>query len=466
MNALPVSTVEGASPVPLSAVVAKAALVAALGGLLFGFDSAVTSGTTDALQTVFDLNNFWLGFTISSAMAGTVIGSMVAGPLANLHGRKKILFVLAITYLISSIGCGLAQSWWFFLTARFLGGLAIGGSSVVAPLYIAEIAPPVWRGRLVGLNQLNVVVGILLSFVSNYAIASWLDSETAWRWMLGVVAVPSLVFFLLVFTISESPRWLASKGKFDEARLVLRQIGIADVEGELSAIRTSLADGANAGQDRLFQARYGRMIFLAWAVAMFNQLSGINALVYYTPKIFQMAGASRDSALLQSVALWGTNLVFTVSAMFMIDRFGRRPLLLVGSVGTAACLGLVAVQMAKGDQANGTVLLAALLGFIAFFAFSQGAVIWVFISEVFPNAVRAKGQALGSFTHWFMAAAISWSFPVVAAASGAAAFAFFAAMMGLQFLFAWFIMPETKGGTLEQIEQRFGRESAKETKVA
>lgn len=458
MNALPVSPAHAAAPAPLTAAVVKAAVVAALGGLLFGFDTAVISGAEKALQSRFGLDDDWLGFTVASALYGTVIGSLIVGKLADLLGRKKILFGLAVAYLVSAVGCALAQEWYGFIAARFLGGLAIGGSSVVAPLYIAEIAPPTWRGRLVALSQLNVVAGILLSFASNYVIAGAVDEAVAWRWMLGVVAVPSLVFFLLIFTISESPRWLVAQGRIDEARAVLQKIGVADADGELEAITASLVSHAGASAETLFQRRYAWMIFLAWAVAMFNQLSGINALMYYAPRIFEMAGASRDSALLQSVAVGGTNLLFTISALFFIDRFGRRPLLLVGSVGTAACLAVVAYQLAQPEGSrSGPVVLAALLGFIAFFAFSSGAVIWVIIAEVFPNAVRAKGQALGSFTHWVMAALISQTFPKLAAWSGASAFVFFAAMMGLQFLFALLLLPETKGGAIEDIEKRLGR---------
>jgi len=461
MNTLPVSPARAAAPVPLTAAVVKAAIVAALGGLLFGFDTAVISGAEKALERRFDLTQNWLGFTVASALYGTVIGSLIVGTLADLLGRKKILFGLAVAYLVSAVGCAVAGDWWTFIIARFLGGLAIGGSSVVAPLYIAEIAPPAWRGRLVALSQLNVVAGILLSFASNYVIAAAFDEAVAWRWMLGVVAVPSLVFFLLIFTISESPRWLVAQRRIEEARAVLQKIGVADAGGELEAITASLVSHAGASAETLFQSRYAWMIFLAWAVAMFNQLSGINALMYYAPRIFEMAGASRDSALLQSVAVGGTNLLFTVSALFFIDRFGRRPLLLVGSVGTCVCLAVVAYELSKPDgERSGPAVLAALLGFIAFFAFSQGAVIWVFISEVFPNAVRAKGQALGSFTHWIMAALISQTFPAMAAWSGSAAFVYFAAMMALQFAFALFVMPETSGGAIEDIENRLGRGAA------
>jgi sugar porter (SP) family MFS transporter len=437
-------------------LVIHASAVAALGGLLFGFDTAVIAGATDALQEVFGLDPSGLGFTVAIALIGTMVGSFASGRAADAFGRKRALFALAVGYFVSAVGCGLAPGWGTFLAARFLGGLAVGCASVVAPLYIAEIAPPAWRGRLVGVSQLNIVLGILLSFVSDYSLAMHFAPEVAWRWMLGVVAFPSLIFFVLLFTIPESPRWLVGKGHQGAALRVLERLGEPDAESALEAIGASLADRPDEARERLFRRRFAWPIFLAWTLAMFNQLSGINALLYYAPKIFLMAGAARDSALLQSVAVGGTNLLFTALAMFVIDRFGRRVLMLIGSVGMAVCLALVAVEFAGGPVAGagGAVVLAALLGYIAFFAFSQGAVIWVFLSEIFPNAVRAQGQALGTFTHWFMAAAVSWVFPVVAERSATWVFGFFAAMMALQFVFAWKVMPETKGSTLEDVERQ------------
>ncbi|QXD16911.1 sugar porter family MFS transporter [Rhodocaloribacter litoris] len=393
------------------------------------------------------------------ALIGTIVGAFAAGRPADRFGRRRVLFVLAALYFVSAVGSALAQTWFTFLFYRFLGGLAVGGSSVVAPMYIAEIAPAHLRGRLVAVNQLNVVTGILLAFFSNYVIAQLLDPGVAWRWMLGVEAFPAAFFFVLLFFIPFSPRWLVRQGRVDEARAVLERLGEPDVEREMAEIVTSLKEETGRQEARLFQRRYAFPIFLAWAIAMFNQLSGINALMYYAPRIFRMAGAAADDALLQAVAVGGTNLLFTIVALFIIDRFGRRPLMLAGSVGTAACLALVAWAFHTGG-AMGTPVLAGLLGFIAFFAFSQGAVIWVYISEVFPNRVRSKGQSLGSFTHWFMAAAVSWTFPVVAEASGALAFAFFSAMMVLQFFFAWKVMPETKGLSLEALEVRLGAGTA------
>ncbi|MEX2402328.1 MAG: sugar porter family MFS transporter [Rhodothermales bacterium] len=430
-------------------------IVAALGGLLFGFDTAVISGTTEALEQVFDLDEFWLGFTVAVALIGTIVGAFAVGGPADKFGRRRVLLVLAVFYFVSALGSAMAQTWIPFLLFRFLGGLAVGGSSVAAPMYIAEIAPAAMRGRLVAVNQLNIVTGILLAFFSNYVVAQLIEGFVAWRWMFGVEALPAALFFILLFFIPYSPRWLVKQGRTKDAREVLEQLGDPDVDRALAEIIASLKEEEGKKEADLFQKRYAYPIMLAFGIAMFNQLSGINALMYYAPRIFQQAGAGADSALLQAVAVGGTNLLFTVFALFIIDRFGRRPLMLIGSVGTAACLGLVAWAFyAGGDM--GTMVLVGLLGFIAFFAFSQGAVIWVYLSEIFPNRVRSKGQSLGSFTHWFMAAAVSWTFPVVAEASGAFAFAFFSLMMVLQLFFAWKIMPETMGKSLEELEVELG----------
>ncbi|MEX0601551.1 MAG: sugar porter family MFS transporter, partial [Rhodothermales bacterium] len=398
---------------------------------------------------------FWLGFTVAVALIGTIVGAFAVGGPADKFGRRRVLLVLAVFYFVSALGSAMAQTWIPFLLFRFLGGLAVGGSSVAAPMYIAEIAPAAMRGRLVAVNQLNIVTGILLAFFSNYVVAQLIEGFVAWRWMFGVEALPAALFFILLFFIPYSPRWLVKQGRTKDAREVLEQLGDPDVDRALAEIIASLKEEEGKKEADLFQKRYAYPIMLAFGIAMFNQLSGINALMYYAPRIFQQAGAGADSALLQAVAVGGTNLLFTVFALFIIDRFGRRPLMLIGSVGTAACLGLVAWAFyAGGDM--GTMVLVGLLGFIAFFAFSQGAVIWVYLSEIFPNRVRSKGQSLGSFTHWFMAAAVSWTFPVVAEASGAFAFAFFSLMMVLQLFFAWKIMPETMGKSLEELEVELG----------
>ena len=431
-------------------------IVAALGGLLFGFDTIVISGTTEALESVFGLDEFWLGFTVASALIGTIVGAFGAGIPADRYGRNRVLLVLAVFYFVSALGSAMADNWIAFLLYRFLGGLAVGGSSVVAPMYIAEIAPARLRGRLVAVSQLNVVTGILLAFFSNYVVAQIIADATAWRWMFGVEAAPAALFFALLFFIPQSPRWLVKRGRLGEARAVLERLGKVEIDNEMAEIVASLKGEVGQTGSKLLQRRYTLPILLAWGLAMFNQLSGINALMYYAPRIFGLAGAGVDDALLQSVAVGGTNLLFTISAFFIIDRFGRRPLMIVGSAGTAACLGLVAWAFFVGGDNMGTPVLIGLLGFIAFFALSQGAVIWVFLSEIFPNRVRSKGQSLGSFTHWFMAAAVSWTFPVVAEASGGFAFAFFSAMMVLQLFFAVKVMPETKGLSLEELEVKLG----------
>lgn len=436
----------------------KSAAVAALGSFLFGFDTAVISGTTDALRLRFGLSEGQLGFTVASALLGTILGSMGSGAPAEKHGRRPILQVLAALYFVSALGCAFAGNWLSLLVFRLVGGLAIGGSSVVAPLFIAEISPPASRGRLVALSQFNVVAGILVAYLSNYFIASALggpESE-AWRAMLGVPAIPAALFYLFLRGIPESPRWLVKQHRRDEATAILGRLGNEDPPKLVAEIAESLHEETVAADEPFFQRKYRRPILLALMVASFNQLSGINALIYYTADIFAMAGAGRTSALLQSVTIGFTNLVFTMVAMTVIDRFGRRRLLLVGATGLAACLGLAAYAFA--NRLGGTLVLVSLIGYIAFFAFSQGSVIWVYLSEIFPNRVRARGQALGSFTHWFWAAAVSWTFPMIAEVSGAFAFAFFAVMMLLQFVLVLLYLPETKGVSLEQIQRTLGIE--------
>jgi SP family xylose:H+ symportor-like MFS transporter len=429
------------------------ALGAALGGLLFGFDTAVISGTTVALQAHFALSDAALGFTVAAALIGTVIGSLVAGAPADRYGRKPMLLVIAIAYVVSSIGAGLAGGWTALLLFRFLGGLAIGAASVVTPVYIAEVSPARFRGRLVALNQLNIVLGILLAFLSNYLVAQVAPPAVAWRWMLGIVAVPSAVFLLVTLLLPDSPRWYAAKGRDVAALAVLRRLGFGDAAGSLARMRAAQAGvGADTARyrSRLFERRYSVPVSCAIAIAMFNQFSGINALLYYAPRIFALGGAGADSALLQSIAVGGTNLVFTLLALTLIDRFGRRPLLFVGSIVCAAALILVGVQLEQ-VRPDGTLILVGLLGFIAAFAVSQGAVIWVFIAEIFPSEIRGKGQALGSTTHWVMAAAITWTFPVVATALGGWVFFAFAGAMLLQFLWVARYMPETNGVALENM---------------
>jgi sugar porter (SP) family MFS transporter len=427
------------------------AFTASLGGLLFGFDTAVISGAEKTIQQLFNLDGFWHGFTVAIALIGTLLGALISGKPADLFGRKRSLLAIAIIYLVSALGSALTQSWIGFLFYRFIGGIGVGASSVIGPMYIAEISPARLRGRLVTAFQLNIVAGILLSYFSNYWI-SQLIVHDAWRWMLGVISIPALIFFALLLLIPDSPRWLVLKNNLDKAKEVLQKTGSGNPADELKEIEASfvMKDGVN--KEKLFSSVYRVPIILAILVALFNQMSGINAVMYYAPRIFEMVGYAKKSALMQSVSVGITLFIFTVVGMVLVDKVGRKKLLLVGSVGMTFFLGMVAKTVFT--TTNGSIwMLIWLSGFIAFFAFSQGTVIWVFISEIFPNAVRAKGQTLGSFTHWTAAVIISWTFPVIAGNSGGGwAFAIFSAAMVLQFLVVWKFFPETKGKTLEQIQ--------------
>jgi MFS transporter, SP family, arabinose:H+ symporter len=430
----------------------KSTVVASLGGLLFGFDTAVISGTTAALSQTYSLRPFGLGFTVASALCGTIIGAMLAGLPGDRYGRRDSLRGMAVLYVASALGCAFAWDWYALLFFRFLAGLGIGGSSVLGPMYIAEIAPARWRGRLVGLFQFNVVGGILLAYFSNYVLGLAGFGALEWRWKLGIAALPALLFLIMLYFIPRSPRWLIQKGRTEEARGVLELTREQNIEQELKDIVLSIDREHGRAEEPLFSTKYRFPIFLAISIGMFNQLSGINAILYYLNDIFARAGFSKVSGDLQSVAIGFTNLIFTIIAMSVIDRLGRKTLLLIGSVGTCACLAGVAAifQMQKHEG----LLVWLLVGFIAFFAFSQGAVIWVYLSEIFPTRVRARGQSLGSFTHWAMNALISWLFPVIAAYSRPIPFLFFSAMMALQFFVVLSAFPETKGVTLEEMQKK------------
>jgi sugar porter (SP) family MFS transporter len=437
----------------LNSYLLKSTVVASLGGLLFGFDTAVIAGTTHALTQTFHLSAAALGMTVSAALLGTILGSMLAGIPGDKIGRRDSLRLLAVLYLVSALGCAFAFNWSALVFFRFIGGLGIGGSSVLGPMYIAEVAPAKWRGRLVGLFQFNIVFGILLAYFSNYIVGTMQFGATEWRWKLGIPAVPALFFLLMLFGIPRSPRWLVKKQRVQEAREVLRMTGEENYEQELQEIIVSI-DAEHLADDPLFSWKYRFPIFLAISIGMFNQLSGINAILYYLNDIFAYAGFDKVSSDMKAVAIGGTNLLFTMLAMSVIDRIGRKKLLLIGSVGTAACLGGVATIFLTGRHQN--LLVWLLIGYIAFFAFSQGAVIWVYLSEVFPNRVRAKGQSLGSFAHWFMNFAISLVFPLLAAKSGGYPFVFFSFMMVIQFVVVLFFYPETKGVSLEGMQKKLG----------
>ncbi len=390
------------------------------------------------------------------ALIGTIVGAMSAGIPGQKWGGRETLRLLAVFYVLSALGCAFAWNWYVLLAARFIGGLGIGGSSVLGPVYIAELAPAKLRGRLVGLFQINIVIGILLAYFSNYCIARMGLGAEEWRWQFGVAALPAVLFLVMLFGIPPSSRWLVTQNRVEEARSVLQLMGAENPEAELREIVDSIHLERLQTSEPLFAWKYRLPIFLAISIGMFNQLSGINAILYYLNDIFAAAGFSKVSGDLQAVAVGSMNLVATLLAMTVIDKLGRKTLLLIGSVGTAGCLaGVSGVFFTESHQ---SYLLWLLVAYIAFFAISQGAVIWVYIGEVFPNRVRAKGQALGSSSHWIMNAIIAYTFPQLAKSSGAYPFVLFSAMMVVQFFVVLFFYPETKGVTLEQMQHRLGIE--------
>jgi len=432
------------------------AIVAALGSFLFGFDTAVISGTTGALQQVFDLNNNLLGFTVSSALIGAMVGALLVGRPADWWGRRPVLTLLAVLFVVSAVGCALAWNWYALLFFRWLGGVAVGGASVVCPMYITEIAPAKRRGLLVAVSQLNIVLGILGAYFSNYLVARIVgaDHPNTWRWMFGVMTAPAVAFLLTALMIPESPRWLVKKGRREQAESVLGRFGHENPARETAEIVNSLKAEMGGTHQRLFQRKYLKPLLLACMIAAFNQLDGINAVLYYASDIFRMAGADKASALMQSVIIGFTNLVMTIVAMALIDRVGRKALLLVGSVTFVMSHVLAAWVFAT--HAQGWIVIVALMGIVGTHAYSQGAVVWVIINELLPNAVRASGSAVVCCLVWVLCLGVSWSFPVVAAKSGAYAFGFFALMMVLQFFLVLKFLPETKGVSLEELQKRLG----------
>lgn len=428
-------------------------LVIAVGGFLFGFDTAVISGAEQSIQHYWSLSTVQLGFTVSIALIGTIVGALSGSIPADRIGRKKTLLTVAVLYLVSSLGTAFAGNWILFLFLRFLGGIGVGVSCVIAPVYISEISPAASRGRLVALFQFNIVLGILIAYVSNYFIGNWLQGEIAWRLMLGVLALPSLIFLVAVPFVPESPRWLILKrDKTDEAKEIIQKISPAEAEAVVSDILAHRESARQSAALPVWNRKYRLPAILAIGIAFFNQVSGINAIIYYAPRIFEMTGLGKSAALLSTAGIGLVNFAFTLVAMAMIDHFGRKKLMIVGSIGLILTLGLVSRAFFIHDFGHLLVVIL-LLAYIAFFAFSQGAVIWVFIAEIFPNQVRAQGQALGSFTHWFMAALIAFSFPYLAERiGGGGTFLFFTCMMILQLILVVRFMPETKGKSLEQME--------------
>ncbi|WP_255066906.1 sugar porter family MFS transporter [Lacihabitans sp. LS3-19] len=424
-------------------------LSAALGGFLFGFDTAVISGAEQTLQKLWNSSAFEHGLTVSIALIGTVFGALFGGIPADKYGRRASLAIVAVLYLVSAVGSAMAVDWYSFLIFRLLGGFGVGISSVVAPMYISEIAPPSKRGSLVALFQFNVVLGILVSYISNYFLQN-LGSD-AWRWMMGVEALPAILFLITIFGIPESPRWLIlKKGLTEKARSILMIIDSSEADSVVQAIQNTHHTNDSSFKN-LFKSEYRKPVLLAVLFALFNQLSGINAIIYYAPRVFEMAGLGKESAMLSSAGIGLVNLIFTLIGLTLIDKFGRKFLMKIGSIGLIFSLGMVAYSFYT-DSLGGIKVPIFLFLFIAFFAMSQGAVIWVFISEIFPNEVRAYGQSLGSFTHWIAAAVISFIFPYIAQTFGGGnTFLFFALMMVLQFVFVQKMMPETKGTSLEAL---------------
>ncbi len=434
----------------------RAAFSGALGGLLFGFDTVVISGAIDAVVRLYSLDPQQKGFTVAIGLVGTVIGALGAGQAGQQFGTRETLRITALLYIISALGCGLAWGWPSFLVFRFVGGLGIGASSVLGPVYIAELSPAKWRGRLVAIFQFNVAFGIMLAYISNYAIRTMHLGAAEWRWQVGIATAPAVVFLALLFGIPRSPRWLVSRGRNDEAWVVLQLIGDPDPEAELADIREALVQEHVTTHERVFQWKYRYPLFLAISIGAFNQLAGINAILYYLNNIFAAAGFSQISSDQQAVAVGVTFFVFTIVGMSLIDKLGRKTLLLIGAAGCAGCLGGVAWVFATRSHPG--ALLWLLVVFIVFFSLSQGTVIWVYIGEVFPTAVRAKGQGVGSASHWFMNAIIAQLFPVIVSMmSTTTPFVFFAVMTAVQFLVVLLMYPETKNQTLEQLQRKLMR---------
>jgi sugar porter (SP) family MFS transporter len=436
-------------------------LVSALAGFLFGFDTVVISGAEQTIQTLWGLSPGLHGFAIGSALYGTVLGALLGGWPTDRFGRKKTLLLVGGLYIISAVGCAFANGVSMFIIARVLGGIGIGISTVAAPLYISEIAPPSYRGRLAGMFQFNIVFGIVIAFASNWLLSGL--GENAWRWMLGVAAFPSLVYTLMCFGIPESPRWLIGRRGDRQAAVKVLQLiepdAAADqIQADADAISAAATERASTSGFWTWRLRLP--IMLAFLVAFFNQLSGINAILYFAPRIFELTGLGAKAALLQSVGIGITNLIFTFVGLWLIDRLGRRTLLFIGSFGYIASLGLTAWAFFTQHY---SIVPACIFAFIAAHAIGQGTVIWVFISEIFPNRHRAEGQTLGSSTHWVFAALLTTFFPkVVSAFPPGYVFLFFCFMMGLQLIWVKTMMPETKGVPLEQMQEKLGIQFAPE----
>jgi MFS transporter, SP family, arabinose:H+ symporter len=436
----------------------KATLTGALGGLLYGFDTVVIAGFIDTVTRIYNLDAFSKGLTVAASPVGAIIGCFVAGTLGQRFGTRTALRYAAALYVLAASCAALSVGWPMLLTARFVGGFAIGAATVLGPVYIAELSPAQWRGRLVGSFQINVVSGILIGYTSNYLVRLANLGEIEWRTMVGITVLPSVFFFVMLFTIPRSPRWSVSRDRIDEALAVLRDMGASDPGSELTDIKSSLKAEHGTSHEPVFRWKYRYPLFLAISIGAFNQLSGVNAILSYVHTIFTAAGFGQLSSDLQAILIGATNLIFTLVGMLLIDRFGRKSLLILGAIGTSICLSGVAWIFHTNSHQS--ALLGLLVTYIAFFALSQGLVVFVYIGEVFPNAVRAKGQGVGNASLSAINTAILFSFPVLAHAfSQETPFIFFAAATVVQLIVVSLFYPETKGQTLEALQRKLVREN-------
>jgi SP family arabinose:H+ symporter-like MFS transporter len=429
-------------------------VVAALGGLLFGFDTAVISGTLNFIQPYFGLSEAGLGWTVSSLLFGCIAGVFMAGKAGDLYGRKKILMLAALLFFVSAVGSASAHSLVFFLVARVLGGLAVGVASILSPMYIAELAPAKYRGTLVSLNQLAIVVGILVAFFSNYILVG--TGENNWRWMLLVMAAPAVLLFFSLFLVPESPRWLVARNRNKEALDVLiKTSGEEFAHAELKEIKETLKNQEESAFSELFSPKIKPLLFIGIILAVFQQITGINTIMYYAPKIFANVGQSNDTALMQTILIGGTNLIFTLVAMVLIDRFGRRMLIIIGSSGMTLMLAGLSVLFLT-NHTTGVLVLFFILGYIAFFAASLGPALWVVAAELFPNRLRSKGMSVAIVALWIACTIVTITFPIMLEKlSGGITFLIFALICLANLLYVWRFVPETKGKTLEELEREF-----------
>lgn len=432
-------------------------LVAAAGGFLFGFDTSVISGVIEYISAprVYNLDELWKGWTVSCIILGCMLGCVVAGPLSSRYGRKKALILTALVFLVSSLGCALVKHYTVFITYRIIAGIAVGAASMLAPIYIAEISPAGHRGKLVSLNLFAIFLGQSSAFYSNYFLRD-VGGDNNWRWMIAVMAVPSFLLFVFLFFVPESPRWLVQKRRTEAALATLTRInGEAAARRELQDIENSVSNEAGARMAELFQASMFRLLVIGVLLAVFQQITGINVVMYYAPAIFKSAGFGNESALFQTALMGMVNLTFAVVSMFFVDRLGRKPLMLIGSIGMSLAMTLLALTFVTG-HAQGYFVLLCIMGYLAAFGFSLGPVVWVLIAEIFPNRLRSYAVAIATFTLWGANFLVSLSFPVLLSRLKGYCFVIYGSMCLLCLLFVWRYLQETKGKSLEQIERDFG----------